>query len=103
MFNNLGRFAGLGDEMSTIVTGSLRAYPVWQVELALAATAHQLTRIASGEGVVNTTWHTYWAIEKFAPAAAPACMPPASNAARSDLQRSTASISRSRSPPCCCF
>lgn len=70
VFNNLGRFAGLGDEMSTIVTGSLRAYPVWQVELALAATAHQLTRIASGEGVVNTTWHTYWAIEKFAPAAA---------------------------------
>src|SRR6478672_2145867 len=67
VFNNLGRFAGLGDEMSAIVTGSLRAYPAWQVELALAATAHQLTRIASGEGVVNTTWHTYWAIEKFAP------------------------------------
>ncbi len=70
VFNNLGRFAGLGDEMSAIVTGSLRDYPVWQVKLALAATAHQLTRIASGEGVVNTTWHTYWAIEKFAPAAA---------------------------------
>ena len=70
MFNNLGRFAGLGDEMSAIVTGSLRDYPAWQVQLALAATAHQLTRIASGEGVVNTTWHTYWAIEKFAPAAA---------------------------------
>ena len=70
VFNNLGRFAGLGDEMSAIVTGSLRDYPAWQVQLALAATAHQLTRIASGEGVVNTTWHTYWAIEKFAPAAA---------------------------------
>ena len=70
MFNNLGRFAGLGDEVSTIVTGSLRDYPAWQIGLALAATAHQLTRIASGEGVVNTTWHTYWAIEKFAPAAA---------------------------------
>jgi hypothetical protein len=37
--------------------------------LALAATAHQLTRIASGEGVESTIWHTYWAIEKFAPAA----------------------------------
>ena len=71
VFNNLGRFAGLGDEMNTIVIGSLRDYPPWQVELALAATAHQLTRIASGEGVVSTTWHTYWAIEKFAPAAVP--------------------------------
>ena len=70
VFNNLGRFAGLGDEMSTIVLGSLRDYPAWQIEMALAATAHQLTRIATGEGVVNTIWHTYWAIEKFAPAAA---------------------------------
>jgi hypothetical protein len=70
VFNNLGRFAGLGDEMEKIVLGSLHDYPAWQVELALAATAHQLTRIASGEGVVNTIWHTYWAIEKFAPATA---------------------------------
>jgi hypothetical protein len=70
VFNNLGRFAGLGDEMSAIVTGSLHDYPALQIEMALAATAHQLTRIASGEGVVNTTWHTYWAIEKFAPGAA---------------------------------
>ena len=70
VFNNLGRFAGLGDEMSAIVIGSLHDYPAWQVEMALAATAHQLTRIASGEGVVNTIWHTYWAIEKFAPGAA---------------------------------
>ena len=70
VFNNLGRFAGLGDEMSGIVIGSLHDYPAWQVQLALAATAHQLTRIASGEGVVNTVWHTYWAIEKFAPGTA---------------------------------
>src|SRR6478672_5102377 len=70
IFNNLGRFAGLGDEMSEIVIGSLRDYPMWQVELALAATAHQLTRVATGEGVVNTVWHTYWAIDRFAPGAA---------------------------------
>lgn len=70
IFNNLGRFAGLGDEMSEIVVGSLRDYPLWQVELALAATAHQLTRVATGEGVVNTVWHTYWAIDRFAPGAA---------------------------------
>ena len=68
IFNNLGRFAGLDDEMSKIVLGSLRDYPALQIEMALAATAHQLTRIASGEGVVNTIWHTYWAIEKFVPA-----------------------------------
>jgi hypothetical protein len=70
IFNNLGRFARLGDEMSEIVVGSLRDYPLWQVELALAATAHQLTRVATGEGVVNTVWHTYWAIDRFAPGAA---------------------------------
>jgi len=70
IFNNLGRFAGLGDEMSEIVVGSLRDYPLWQVELAFAATAHQLTRVATGEGVVNTVWHTYWAIDTFAPRAA---------------------------------
>jgi hypothetical protein len=29
-------------------------------------------RISSGEGVVNTIWHTYWAIEKFQPASAAA-------------------------------
>ena len=69
IFNNLGRFAGLGDEMSEIVVGSLHDYPLWQVEMAVAATAHQLTRVATGEGVVNTIWHTYWAIDTFAPRA----------------------------------
>lgn len=72
VFNNLGRFAGLGDEMGAIVLGSLREYPAWQMQMALRATAHQLTRVSTGEGVVNTVWHSYWAIEKFAPAAAPA-------------------------------
>ncbi len=69
IFNNLGRFAGLGDEMSEIVIGSLRDYPLLQVEKALAATSHQLTRVATGEGVINTLWHTYWAIDTFAPTA----------------------------------
>ena len=69
VFNNLGRFDGLGGEMSTIVLGSLHDYPVLQIQMALAATAHQLTRFATGEGVVNSVWHTYWTIEKFTPAA----------------------------------
>jgi hypothetical protein len=72
VFNNLGRFKGLGDEMSAIVLGSLHDYPALQIEMAIRATAHQLTRIESGEGVVNTIWHTYWAIDKFVPRAAPA-------------------------------
>jgi hypothetical protein len=69
VFNNLGRFNGLGDEMSAIVIGSIHDYPVWQIEKAIAATAHQLTRVATGEGVVDTIWHTYWAIETFTPSA----------------------------------
>ena len=56
--------------MSEFVVGSLRDYPLWQVEMALAATAHQLTRVATGEGVLNSIWHTYWAIDRFAPGAA---------------------------------
>ncbi len=72
VFNKLGRFAGLGDEMSKIVLGSLRDYPGLQFEMALAATAQQLTRVATGEGVVDDIWHTYWAIDKFAPASSAA-------------------------------
>jgi hypothetical protein len=72
VFNKLGRFAGLGDEMSKIVLGSLQDYPGLQLEMALAATAHQLTRVATGEGVVDSIWHTYWAIDKFAPASSAA-------------------------------
>jgi hypothetical protein len=72
VFNKLGRFKGLGDEMSRIVLGSLRDYPALQVQMALAATAHQLTRTSTGEGVVTTIWHTYWAVEKFEPTSAAA-------------------------------
>src|SRR6202012_4339030 len=53
-----------------IVIESLHDYPAWQVEMAAAATLHQLFRVETGEGVVNTIWHTYWAIDKFAPRAA---------------------------------
>jgi hypothetical protein len=72
VFNRLGRFAGLGDEMATIVVESLREYPAWQAKLALLATARQLVRVETGEGVVNTAWHSYAIVEKFTPAAVPA-------------------------------
>ena len=38
MFNTLGRFKGLNDEMDFIVRRSLAEYPAWQAEAALAAT-----------------------------------------------------------------
>jgi hypothetical protein len=72
VFDRLGRFDGLGGEMATIVKDSLRAYPAWQAQMAATAVVRQLVRVASGEGVVNTIWHTYAIIEKFTPAAVPA-------------------------------
>jgi hypothetical protein len=72
VFNRLGRFDGLGDEMRSIVLGCLRDYPLLQAKAALRATAMQLARVATGEGVVNTLWHTYAIMERYAPAAAPA-------------------------------
>src|SRR5262249_54095153 len=38
VFNSLGRFAGLDEEMRAIVLGSLRDYPRLQVESAVTAT-----------------------------------------------------------------
>ena len=52
MFNTLGRFKGLNDEMGFIVLRSLAEYPAWQAEAALAATAQQLVRVATGEGTL---------------------------------------------------
>jgi hypothetical protein len=70
VFNRLGRFKGMGDEMAAIVAGSLRAYPAWQAELAAVAAARQLIKVSTGEGVLDSTWHTHWAIAAFAPHAA---------------------------------
>ena len=69
IFNKLGRFAGLNDEMTEIVLGSLRDYPLLQLETAVADGVRQLGQFATGEGMVNIIWHTYWAIDTFAPAA----------------------------------
>ena len=69
-FDELGGFSGLADEMNEIVLGSLRAYPVWQVEAAVVASGRQLMRFATGEGVGSNIGHTQWAIERYAPSAA---------------------------------
>jgi hypothetical protein len=72
VFDRLGRFEGLGDEMRLIVTESLREYPLQQAQSALVAAARQLVHVGTGEGVLNTIWHTYAMIEKFAPDEVPA-------------------------------
>jgi hypothetical protein len=68
MFNTLGRFQGMNDEMGFIVTHSLAEYPLWQAEAALAATARQLVHVATGEGTNGWIPHTYGIIERYVPA-----------------------------------
>ncbi|MET4387836.1 hypothetical protein ABIB73_003593 [Bradyrhizobium sp. F1.4.3] len=67
MFNTLGRFEGMNDEMGYIVVHSLADYPALQVEAALRAMGQQLLLVATGEG--TTVWipHTYGIIERYIP------------------------------------
>ncbi len=71
LFDRLGRFEGLGDEMRSIVLESLAAYPLRQAQAAVAAAARQLVSVAGGEGVLNVIWHTYAIVERDAPHAVP--------------------------------
>ncbi len=68
MFDKLGRFHGLNDEMDYIVVHSLAEYPGWQAEAALKATAEQLVDVATGEGCTEWLGHTYGIIERYVPA-----------------------------------
>jgi hypothetical protein len=68
MFNTLGRFQGLGDEMEHIAIRSVADYPAWQAEAALAATAEQLMHVATGEGTNGWLPHTYGIIAQYIPA-----------------------------------
>jgi hypothetical protein len=71
-FNKLGRFSGLGEEMRTIVLESLVDYPGMQIKAAVVASAKQLVSAGTGEGVLNTIWHTYGIMERYMPAVVPA-------------------------------
>jgi hypothetical protein len=68
MFNTLGRFKGLNDEMGFIVLHSLAEYPLWQAEAAALATAQQLVHVGTGEGTHGWIPHTYGIIERYIPA-----------------------------------
>jgi hypothetical protein len=67
MFDKLGRFRGMNDEMGFIVTHSLAEYPLWQTEAAIAATAQQLVHVGTGEGTNGWIPHTYGIIERYLP------------------------------------
>lgn len=72
VFDGLGRFDGLGNEMRKIVLESLAAYPWMQLRAALTAALKQLVKVASGEGVETSIYHTYGMIEMYTPSALPA-------------------------------
>jgi len=67
MFNTLGRFQGMNDEMGFIVLHALAEYPGWQAKAALTGTAQQLVQVATGEGVNVWLGHTYGIMERFLP------------------------------------
>lgn len=68
MFNTLGRFEGMNDEMGYIVAHSLADYPAWQAGAALRAMGQQLLHVATGEGTNGWIPHTYGIIERYIPA-----------------------------------
>jgi hypothetical protein len=67
IFDKLGRFDGLGQEMEQIAIASLAEYPLLQAKTAAIATAKQLIDVHTGEGVVNSIRHTYGIIERYTP------------------------------------
>src|SRR4029078_6986103 len=71
LFDKLGRFAGLDAEMERIALASLAEYPLLQIKTAAIATARQLIDVRTGEGVVNSIWHTYGIIVRYRPGLIP--------------------------------
>src|SRR5690606_17503664 len=72
VFNQLGRFEGLGAEMAHIAGRALIAYPGAQIVAALRATAQQLIMVATGEGSHDWIAHTWGIFERFLPQEVPA-------------------------------
>lgn len=67
VFDRLGRFDGLGEEMRHIVLGSLIAYPGHHLLAAAGSSARQLAMAATGEGVHSDLMHTHRIIERYLP------------------------------------
>jgi hypothetical protein len=67
IFDKLGRFPGMSNEMEQIALGSLREFPLEALESTIIVTAEQLVSVRTGEGVVNWIWHTYFIVKDYAP------------------------------------
>jgi hypothetical protein len=66
VFNELGRFRGMDDEMGYIAIHSLGEYPLWQAEAALIASSAQLLDVATGENTDHATlMHTYGMLREY--------------------------------------
>ena len=52
-------------------SGAFVNIPGLQIETALAATLTQLQKVGTGEGVVNTVWHTYGIMQHYTPTVVP--------------------------------
>jgi hypothetical protein len=72
IFNKLGRFEGLHEEMRRIALASLAEYPWLQLRSVVGETAKQLVMVDTGAGVVSWVWDTYFTIKDHVPAALPA-------------------------------
>ena len=60
VFNKLGRFAGMSDEMGYIAAHALAEYPLWQAKAALADVGEQMLKVATGENTDHPSMmHTY--------------------------------------------
>jgi hypothetical protein len=66
VFNDLGRFAGMSDEMGYIAAHALTEYPLWQAEEALMDTGEQMLDVATGENTDHPSlMHTYGIFREF--------------------------------------
>jgi hypothetical protein len=72
VFDELGRFAALNDEMRHIAFAAFIDYPGLQLKSIISETAKQTVLVETGAGVVNWIWNTYGTIKSFTPAALPA-------------------------------
>jgi hypothetical protein len=66
VFNKLGRFKGMSDEMGYIAAHALTEYPLWQAEEALLDSGEQMLKVATGENTDHPSlMHTYGIFREF--------------------------------------
>jgi hypothetical protein len=66
VFNRLGRFAGMSEEMGYIATHALADYPLWQAKEALIDASEQMLKVATGENTDHPAMmHTYGVFRRY--------------------------------------